>query len=935
MVNHILQLMNTATKTKHAVEQELAPGVRADRRRGGASENAFNRFWTFTMITKGMRFWRLPFLLWPLAAGTFAQGQSLTIGYTNCLAVTNYSAALMNQIGQAKWYFAHASVGECIMEGVGLLNVSNPGFYQLHGVSATNVPPGSTMAGVIYDDDRGDLVGNGNYSGDWQWKVAYDQTAVSNGWHYPTVNLSLSKFCYIDIWYATSSNAVATVLNTYLSSVVSLEAAYPQTVFVYATMPITTLNYSYETLDTEPLCDYWRNVYNDSLRSWCATNNRVLFDIADIEAHDTNGNLVTFTYDGLTCEELYSGDNEGGDQGGGEVGDGAHPTNFGAEELLARGFYAVAAATMSRWTNGSTNPPVGPSPVANNDSYSFTENTVLTVAAPGILANDTDTAGYTLSAVLASGPANGVLALNANGGFTYTPATNFSGTDSFKYYAGDGTSNSAVATVTLTGLGAGILFSDNFARTTLPPWVAESGTWTVTGGMLNGSAGSGYGAVYVTNSWGNYTVQGNLRFSTMDAYGGGLSGRLNPATGARYAAWVYPEGSPAYGPLLKLVKFQSWTGWSYLGSSYMPIQQATLPSVGTNWHTLQLGFQSNQITVSYDGDQLLNVVDAEASPYLNGAIGVDLFASSTPYAISIENVMVAGSLPAAPEPAPVANNDSYSFAENSPLTVAAPGVLANDTDTAGYTLTAVLASSPAHGSLTLSPNGGFTYIPATNFSGTDTFAYYASDGASNSSVATVSLAGIATATGVVFSDNFARTTLPPWAAKSGTWSVAGGTLEGASSANAYGAAYITNSWSNYTTQASIRFSTANAYGAGISGRLNPATGARYAAWVYPEGSPANGPIVKLVKFQSWTTWSYQGAAYTPIQEASLSGVSTNWHTLQLGFQGNEITVKYDGNQVISAADGEGSQYSSGAICFDMYTGTSPYTFSAENVTVTQ
>ena len=75
----------------------------------------------------------------------------------------------MNQLGQAKWYFAHASVGECIMEGVGHLNASNPGFYQLHGVSADNVPPGSTTAGVIYDDDRG------------TWRETATIAAIGNG----------------------------------------------------------------------------------------------------------------------------------------------------------------------------------------------------------------------------------------------------------------------------------------------------------------------------------------------------------------------------------------------------------------------------------------------------------------------------------------------------------------------------------------------------------------------------------------------------------------------------------------------------------------------------------------------------------------------------------------------------------------------------------
>jgi len=73
--------------------------------------------------------------------------------------------------------------------------------------------------------------------------------------------------------------------------------------------------------------------------------------------------------------------------------------------------------------------------------------------------------------------------------------------------------------------------------------------------------------------------------------------------------------------------------------------------------------------------------------------------------------------------APVAVNDSYTTAEDTTLNVAAPGVLANDTDVDGGTLSAVLVSQPTHGSLTLNSNGSFTYVPAANYNGTDSFTY--------------------------------------------------------------------------------------------------------------------------------------------------------------------------------------------------------------------
>ena len=89
--------------------------------------------------------------------------------------------------------------------------------------------------------------------------------------------------------------------------------------------------------------------------------------------------------------------------------------------------------------------------MAANDAYVLDENTVLTVTAPtGVLANDTDIDGPSLLALLVGGPAHGALALNADGGLTYTPNANYSGADGFTYKANDGTLDSGVATVSLT-----------------------------------------------------------------------------------------------------------------------------------------------------------------------------------------------------------------------------------------------------------------------------------------------------------------------------------------------------------------------------------------------------------------------------------------------------------------------------------------------------
>jgi len=89
-------------------------------------------------------------------------------------------------------------------------------------------------------------------------------------------------------------------------------------------------------------------------------------------------------------------------------------------------------------------------PVAMNDAYNTDENTTLSVPAPGVLNNDSDSEGDSLLANLVSGPSNGTLTLNPDGSFVYTPNVGFSGIDSFTYVADDGTTNSNIATVSIT-----------------------------------------------------------------------------------------------------------------------------------------------------------------------------------------------------------------------------------------------------------------------------------------------------------------------------------------------------------------------------------------------------------------------------------------------------------------------------------------------------
>jgi hypothetical protein len=143
----------------------------------------------------------------------------------------------------------------------------------------------------------------------------------------------------------------------------------------------------------------------------------------------------------------------------------------------------------------------------------------------------------------------------------------------------------------------------------------------------------------LTNNWTNYTVQAQVQFP-LGAYGAGVGGRLNPVTGARYAAWIYPEGSPGGSNVLKLLKFQNWTSVGYKGTNLAAMQQASLAAVGTNWHTLNLGMRGPQLVVCYDGNCVVNVTDTEAAPYLSGGVSLEMWTAATPYVWSLQGVSV-------------------------------------------------------------------------------------------------------------------------------------------------------------------------------------------------------------------------------------------------------------------------------------------------------
>jgi len=118
--------------------------------------------------------------------------------------------------------------------------------------------------------------------------------------------------------------------------------------------------------------------------------------------------------------------------------------------------------------------PAPDQPVAAaNDSYTVSENSTLIVASSGILENDQILDGGG-SAALISSTVNGVLALEADGSFVYTPTAGFVGADSFVYEVSDVDGDTAQAVVTIhvtkDGTEPSILLQDDFSGNLTDTW---------------------------------------------------------------------------------------------------------------------------------------------------------------------------------------------------------------------------------------------------------------------------------------------------------------------------------------------------------------------------------------------------------------------------------------------------------------------------------
>jgi DNA gyrase/topoisomerase IV subunit B len=351
--------------------------------------------------------------------------------------------------------------------------------------------------------------------------------------------------------------------------------------------------------------------------------------------------------------------------------------------------------------------PVNDGPVANDDAATTDEDTAVVVS---VLANDTDVDSATLTVTAVSDPANGTGTTDGST-VTYTPDADFFGVDCFTYDVTDGSlTDTAAVCVTVDAVNDAPVANDDTASTdedTLVTVDVLANDTDVDSAALTVTAVSdpANGSVTTDGSTITYTPDADffgVDCFTYDVSDGSLTdtatvcvtvNAVNDAPSANDDSATTDEDTAVVVSVLD--------NDTDVDSASLTVTAVSDPANGT---------------ATTDGSTVTYTPDADF-------FGVDCF-TYTASDGSLTDVATLCVTVNAVNDAPVANDDSATTDEDTPVTV---DVLANDANVDSATLTVTAVSDPANGSVT-TDGSTVTYTPDADFFGTDCFTYTVSDG---------------------------------------------------------------------------------------------------------------------------------------------------------------------------------------------------------------
>ncbi len=350
---------------------------------------------------------------------------------------------------------------------------------------------------------------------------------------------------------------------------------------------------------------------------------------------------------------------------------------------------------------------VNDAPVAGDDAATTFTNTLVTI---NVLVNDTDQEGDALEVTAVSVPANGTATLNGDGTIDYMPDSSFEGTDTFTTTISDGNGGTDTSTTTITVNGPG---PDGDGV----PDATEDGA-------PNGGDGDNNGVLDSEEN--NVTSVPIAAGDNVGDYVTVVSDPSTELTQVVSADLPSPETAP--------------DGVGIIGSLSFNVVNLTVGQATVVTLILPRGV----VAISYYkfGPTAADPADHWYEFLFDGTVGAIIFPETVSDPPMIELHLTDGLLgdadltangviddPGAPiftsNVLPVATADAATLDEDTSVTI---GVLTNDEDADGDSLSLVAVAQPESGVAALNNDGTISYTPNSDFFGEDTFTYIVTDG---------------------------------------------------------------------------------------------------------------------------------------------------------------------------------------------------------------
>ncbi|XOV79108.1 MAG: Ig-like domain-containing protein [Aestuariibacter sp.] len=370
---------------------------------------------------------------------------------------------------------------------------------------------------------------------------------------------------------------------------------------------------------------------------------------------------------------------------------------------------------------------VNDEPVANDDEFGTLESVPVS---GNVLENDEDADGDALVAEITTSTEHGILALESNGNFTYTPDQDFEGEDQFSYSVSDGNGGAANATAIIVVVGE----ND-------PPVANDDSYEGIEDEILSISAESGllandedtdledqirvvttptsaptFGSL-VLRSDGSFDYQPDENFFGEDSFSYAIRDRVGETSEASVSILIAPVNDA---PVTEDDEFTTLEDVEISGNV---LENDTDPDDDTLSVSLIQDVENGELTLTESGD--FTYIPNEAfngnDQFIYNA--TDNNGGNTSGTVNIIIV--------SENDDPVANDDVYEGIEDQSLNIRAEdGLLANDTDADlddRLKVKTIPVEAPASGELTLLEDGSFSYIPEEDFFGEITFIYEIQD----------------------------------------------------------------------------------------------------------------------------------------------------------------------------------------------------------------